>query len=333
MTAMRPRVLECPRCGAPLPRRAALVKTTCEYCRSDVVFERFSVRAADYRSTLQSYLAGEHTDVQVAGFPLRLLGRLAIGHSSDVFLATRSTRLGERLVLKVLRSRDDEALAQNEQSVLARLEGSAAPGSAYFTTLVPQRAFSGVLAGAGFPSTFAAAFRRPSGLTHTLEQVARAFPAGIDPRHSIWLWRRALELLSWLHQSGVVHGQILPAHVLVDAREHAVGLVGFSCAGRIGAVSTRVDPRAADLYPSTGQVEPSPATDLIMLARCLHRAVGGPALRLPDLPAHVPAPLARLLAEQATGVGSTDAAGLSRQVLDVARACFGPPRFIQLELP
>jgi hypothetical protein len=333
MTGVRPRVLECPRCGAPLPRRAALVKTTCEYCRSDVVFERFAVRAADYRHTLQSYVSGEHADVQVAGFPLRLLGRLAIGHSSDVFLATRSMRLGERLVLKVLRSCEDEALAQNEQAVLARLEGSAAPGSAYFTTLVPQRAFSGVLTGAGFPSAFAAAFRRAPGLTHTLEQVAQAFPAGIDPRHAVWLWRRALELLGWLHRSGVVHGQILPAHVLVDAREHAVGLVGFSCAGSIGRVPNIVDPQMAELYPAPGKLELSQATDLIMLARCFQRALGGLALGIPGIPAHVPAPVGRLLAEQAAGAGSTDAAAISREVSQVARACFGPPRFIELELP
>ncbi len=326
---MRPRVLECPRCGAPLPRRAALVKTTCEYCRSDVVFERFAVRAADYRHTLQSYLTGERADVEVAGVSLRLLGRLAIGHSSDVFLATRSTRLGERLVLKVLRSRDDQTLAQNEQSVLTRLEGSTAPGTPYFTTLVPQRAFSGVLTGPGFPSAFAAAFRRPSGLSHTLEQVARAFPSGIDARHAVWLWRRALELVGWLHQSGVVHGQLLPAHVLVNAREHAVGLVGFSCAGSVGQARAFVDPEAADLYPAPGKVELSPATDLVMLARCMLRALGGRSL---DVPAHVPAPLERLLSEQASGSGSTDAATVSREVSEAARACFGPPRFIELAL-
>jgi hypothetical protein len=326
---MRARVLECPRCGAPLPCRAALVKTTCEYCGSDVVFERFAVRAADYRRTLEGYLTTERVDVELAGFSLRLLGRLAIGHTSDVFLATRSARLGERLVLKVLRSRDDEALMKNEQAVLARLEESTAPGSAHFSRLVPQRAFSGALSGSGFPSTFAAAFRRPPGLTRTLERVARAFPSGLDPRHAVWIWRRALELLGWLHESGVVHGQVLPAHLLIDAREHAVGFVGFSSAGPPGAVRAVVDPEAAEIYPA-GKAELLPATDLIMLARCIVRALGGRAL---DVPAHVPAPLSRLLAEQASGSGSSDPSTVSRRISDVARACFGPPRFIELELP
>jgi len=93
LRGVEPRVLECPRCGAPLPRRAALVRVSCEYCKSEVVFDRLSVKASEYRRLLQSYLSDEPADVAVAGFRLRLLGRLAVGHSSDVFLACRTTRL------------------------------------------------------------------------------------------------------------------------------------------------------------------------------------------------------------------------------------------------
>ena len=42
LRGVEPRVLECPRCGAPLPRRAALVRVTCEYCKSEVVFDRLA---------------------------------------------------------------------------------------------------------------------------------------------------------------------------------------------------------------------------------------------------------------------------------------------------
>ena len=331
LRGVEPRVLECPRCGAPLPRRAALVRVSCEYCKSEVVFDRLSVKASEYRRLLQSYLSDEPADVAVAGFRLRLLGRLAVGHSSDVFLACRTTRLSERLLLKVLRSAGDEALLQNEQRVLARLESSSQRGAAYFASMVPQRAFAGLLEGPGFPRVFAAAFRQPAGFSHTLEQLRQRFPSGIDARHAIWLWRRALELLDWLHRSDVVHGAILPAHVLLDAREHSVGLVGFSCAGPAGTPLSAMDPRKADIYPlgDAPKQALSPAGDLGMLARCVIHALGGHGIRAPD---QVPAPLAQLLAEQAAGQSSLAPLDVSRRVSDVARECFGPPKFVKLDL-
>src|SRR3954467_7387545 len=100
LRGVEPRVLECPRCGAPLPRRAALVRVTCEYCKSEVVFDRLPVKASDYRRSLEAYVNREPADVTLAGFRLRLLGRLAVGHSSDVYLANRTTRISERLLLK-----------------------------------------------------------------------------------------------------------------------------------------------------------------------------------------------------------------------------------------
>jgi hypothetical protein len=307
---------------------------TCEYCKSEVVFERFAVKAGEYRRNLASYLESEHADVEVGGFRLRLRGRLAVGQSSDVFLATRASRLTERLVLKVLRAPEDEALARNEQSILAKLEASGERGTPYFTSLVPQRAFSGTVGGPGFPRTFAAAFRQPPGFAHTLEQLRQAFVAGIDPRHAIWIWRRALELLDWVHRSGFAHGALLPAHILVDAREHSVGLVGFSCAGPFGTSLSVMDARGADFYPLDSAERPtlSPAMDLAMLARCILYALGGQATRAP---VQVPAALAELLSEQASGQisGSGATLALAQRVSDVARQCFGPPKFVKLELP
>lgn len=331
LRSVEPRVLECPRCGAVLPRRAALVRVTCEFCKSEVVFDRLPVQARDYRRMLEAYESREHADVTLAGFRLRLLGRLAVGHSSDVFLATRATRITERLLVKVLRDAEDEPLLRNEQRVLAKLEASPERGTPYFTSLVPQRAFSGVLEGSGFSRPFAAAFRQPPGLAHTLAQLRERFPGGVDPRHAIWLWRRALELLDWLHRSGVVHGALLPAHILLDAREHSVGLVGFSCAGGADTPLAALDPRQADFYPAGAAPKPtlSPATDLAMLARCIVHALGGLPTRVPS---HVPAPLAQLLGDQLTGNVAVAPLELSRNVSEVARECFGPPHFVKLDL-
>jgi len=51
------------------------------------------------------------------------------------------------------------------------------------------------------------------------------------------------------------------------------------------------------------------------------------------MPIQVPAPLANLLADQASGESSFGALELSRRVAEVARECFGPPKFVKLDLP
>jgi hypothetical protein len=296
-----------------------------------VVFERLAVRASDYRAMLESYRSSDGADVQVGGFRLQLLGRLAVGHSTDVFVARRAARLSERLILKVLRSAADESLLHDEQRALEALADSHEPGTEYFSALLPQRAFTGALEGAGFAPTFAVAFRQPAGFNHTLLQLRQRFPSGVDPRHAVWLWRRALELLGWVHRSGWAHGAVLPAHVLLDAREHSVRLVGFSCAGRPGAALAALDAEQTDFYPladaTSGQL--SFETDLTMLARTLLFAIGGTATSAPST---LPGAFAQLLVEQAQGAGAPDALAVAKQVKAVAEQCFGPPKFVKLEL-
>jgi hypothetical protein len=331
LAGVEARVLECPRCGAALPRRAALVRVTCEYCKSEVVFERLLVKASEYRRLLEGYRNAEAADVELAGFRLRVLGRLAVGHSADVFLARRATRLGERLLLKVLRSPADEPRLRHEQAVLEALADSPVRGTRHFTSLLPRPAFSGQLQGAGYPATFAAAFRQPAGFAHTWAQLREQFPHGVDARHAVWLWRRGLELLDWVHRSGWVHGAVLPAHLLLDAREHSVGLVGWSCAGRAGDALGAMDPRHAELYPfeQADAARLSFEADRIMLARALLFATGGSASAAPST---WPSPLAQLLSAHASGAAGGDALSTTKQLSAVAEQCFGPPKFLKLEL-
>jgi hypothetical protein len=317
------RVLECPRFGAPLPRRAALVRLTCSFCNSEVVVDRFSVKASEYRDRLAEYLAepgGAHC--VIGKTPIRLLGRVATGHSSDVFLAERATRLSERLIVKRLRDPGDEALLRNEQHTLGELARSTQQGASYFTTLLPQRVAFGPLAG-----DVAAVFREPVGFTHTLESVAVAHQFALDPRHAVWLGRRVLELLSFVHRSGFVHAAVLPPHILIHASEHGARLVGFSCAARVGAPLECFDPRFEQLYPEevlNGRGV-SPRDDLSMLARSLLWAMGQASA--------IPSPLGEFLNELANLDDSGDAWQAQQHLDRVARQAFGAPRFLRLEMP
>jgi hypothetical protein len=306
------------------------VRITCQYCKSDVIFERLPVKAGEYRRVLHDYCVGAGADVRVGDFGLRLRGRIAVGHSSDAFLADRVTRLSERLILKVLRTDADEMLAYNEQRVLSILRGSTQPGTELFVTLIPQPAFAGKLESSLFRPAFAAAFLLAPGFSHDLAQLPRAVPSGLDPRHIVWIWRRSLELLDWVHRSGFAHGAVLPPHIVISPREHSVRLVGWCCAAEQGAKLLAIDPQHTAYYPEgLSQTCVSREADLSMLARSMIFALGGQGTTAPP---NIPAELADLLRDQALGVRPTSAAKLSQHVAEVAQRCFGPPRFVQLHL-
>jgi hypothetical protein len=304
----------------------------CEYCKSEVVLDRYVVKAAEYHGALSDYLAVDDANkFEVASVPYRLRGRLAVGHSSDVWLAERATRLSERVVIKMLRNAEDRALLEHEQEVLRELERSTERGYDYFATLLPQRVALGLGLRSGETPRLSAVFREPTGFAHTLLDVQRAFPNGCDPRHLVWIWRRVLELLSWVHRSGKVHAAVLPAHVLLNARDHAARLVGWACASPAGASLSVAATTDLDVYPELelDGAPVSPRTDLVMIARALLKIFGP---RADTAPAHFPPGLATLLEREASGAGGIDASRLSEEVSTVARASFGPPKFVALNL-
>jgi hypothetical protein len=120
-----------------------------------------------------------------------------------------------------------------------------------------------------------------SGL-HSLVEVRSAYPRGVDPRDAAWMWRRLLVALGLAHHSGVVHGAVLPEHVLIQPTGHGVVLVDWCYAAigsgdRIPAVVTA----RRDWYPREvlDRSSPGPGTDIAMAAGCLRYLM---ADRAPD---------------------------------------------------
>ncbi|WP_405114824.1 serine/threonine protein kinase [Micromonospora sp. NBC_01405] len=115
----------------------------------------------------------------------------------------------------------------------------------------------------------------------SLDEVRRAYPDGLDARDAAWMWRRLLVALGLAHRAGVVHGAVLPRHVLIEPDGHGVVLVDwcFSVVGE-GAVPALV-PGHEDWYPpEVAAKRPcGPGTDLAMAARCMTWLMGDRAPR------------------------------------------------------
>jgi hypothetical protein len=325
----------------------------CSFCGASVFFERRVVAAADYRRAYERFAPSEgEGDSErevwaVGGRRYRLHGCIASGHSSDVMLAETATALPQRVVIKVLRAAEDEALFQAEQRTLESLAASDARGATHFRRLVPELIAVGMLS-TGQLSTGQRSTGQPrsgrrtivsryaSGFVHTLADVREVHGDDIDPRHAVWIWRRLLEVLGWIHQSGFRHGAVLPQHVLIHARDHGLRLAGFSLAGRHEeALPGRVDPNYPAIHSTDGD-------DVAASARLVSWLLGGDAKggdAKGGAAAHVPAPLADLLVRESASrardgsSGARDAVGLASEVGRVAHGLYGPPKFVRLSMP
>jgi hypothetical protein len=325
----------CPECGAPLPPPPPTGAVRCRYCALLLAPGPGGWRPAAPPAEDEPLRDPELPRLWLGGVRYAVLGRLARGEGCDAFLARRDTRLTERVVLKVLRAGADADLLEREHAVLEALERSGALGAPHYARLLPQRvaigtARLGLRGDEGERRVAAHGFR--SGFVHTFDDVRRAHPGGIAPEAAVWLWKRTLEFLGWLHRSGHVHGAVLPAHLLVHARDHGVVLVGFSRAVSLGTPLPAFSASHESHYPAdVWQGGPArPATDITMSARAILLLLGGD---LREAPSAVPAPLATLLESHAAKATHDDAWAV-RDALDAAaREAFGSPKFMHFAMP
>ena len=302
--------LTCPQCGGPLPRQALWRMVACPQCRAMVtrssrVVERKTFHEAWLRSRAASD-AGERL-LRVKSRTWRVLASLGDGDGCELLAAVASGPLPERVTIKLARA-GANALA-TEADVLERLQQLDGPTSAYFSQRLPQLVAFGVTDGFG-DARDALVMRQPVGYWGTLDDVLAHHPGGLrDPRHAVWLWRRVLEVLAYVHGAGWTHGDLRASHWLVNPGDHGVLLTGWALARRGGSV-------ARDLMQSAWTVR-----------ALLHGDSDGP----PPLGPRVPAPVADLLrraSEDAAWCAQHGAAGIDRQLAAAAREAFGRPQFI-----
>ena len=162
----------------------------------------------------------------------------------------------------------------------------------------------------------------------SLAEVARRRPDGLDPRDVAWMWRRLLVALGLSHRAGVVHGAVLPEHVLIEPTEHGVVLVDW-CYSVVDSMDhvPAVVPRYADWYPPEVHKRqiPGPGTDIAMATRCMTALMGDRA----------PAPLLAFAAGctlPSPGARPDDAWRLLAELDDVLERLYGARTFRPLHL-
>ena len=335
------RALMCPQCNAPLKPSRFARTVTCSYCGATVQLGEPTVSRETFRKALaawnspRSYPIANWLSLGESHWAVEeMLGK---GDVSDVYYGMRARLPTELVVIKVLRDRDALQQLDNEWETIQTLQNSNAPGADTFTTLIPQPVTHGTSTDGAFSGRRVNLFRWAAGFKHTFEAVQHAHPQGIPPRASIWVWRRILEVLSFVHNSGMVHGAVLPPHLLVQENEHGIRLVGYGCAGFSGRKLQVVSEEYRAFYPQGIKAGSTltPQLDLAMSARCVAALLGGNPADA-SLPAAVPAPLAKLIRRVALSdpnAPADNAWALREELGSIADNVFGAPQFIPIVMP
>lgn len=327
--------LKCPQCAGPLNPGKFARLVVCPHCGSTVTLGERTIKAELFRNAYKEWNSPSNNGftewLTVNGKHWAVGRKIALGHISDVYFAIRARWPTECILIKVLRNPHDLPRFENTWKILTELKQSKAPGAETFSNLTPQPVFYGKVESGVFAGTNALAYRWAEGFNFTLEQVKRTHKKGIQPRSSIWLWRRILEILSFLHGSGYVHGSLLPPHLMVEDGEHGVRLVGYGCAGSKGSKLKHVLPKYEDYYPNlSGHSQTlTPEFDITMSARTIAFMVGGDP-ETGEVPDVVPKQLAELISEAANGKTASAGSGAwtLRELLGkLSDEIYGTPEF------
>lgn len=304
------KALLCPQCGGPLPRQALWRVVPCPYCNTNVTRCSETVQAADFHDASKRVWSAVDLGGSLARLGMRsyrLLAPLGAGEHASVWLGERVSPLPERVTLKLAHTASEADILATEAGNLRQLQALQTEGAAYFSQRLPQvvqHAFTD-------DQREALVLRRPTGYWGSLARVLELNPDGIEAAHGVWMWRRTLEVLRFVHAAGWAHCRLSPAHLLVQPRDHGILIIGWRAARSHAPAAFR----ARDLQQTALS---------IMAVLC----GGDPSAGLPP---HTPPALAELLDRAGTDTNwciEQGATGLEAALTQAAQRSFGPPRFI-----
>lgn len=278
-------------------------------------------------------------DIEIGKTTYHVLDRIAVGSICALYRCRfMSGPRGVEGVFKIARDARTNSLVASEADILRRLYALDPAGK--FTPFLPA-----IEASFGFSDGSPGLARQANVLRmheeihspdelFTLWEVKNEFPGGLDPRHVAWIWRRLLNIIGFAHTNGIVHGAVLPMHILIEPRTHKLLLVDWCCATRDRQPLPIIAGGHLAWYkrerPSTNP--PTPALDIAFAARSMIELLGGDPLSA-KFPATVDPALQRHLQRSLHGGPGADAWKLMADFDDLITALWGPRKFHVLTMP
>ena len=187
--------------------------------------------------------------------------KIATGDISDVYRDT------DGKVIKVSRGRVHNSPLRREFDKLEELRTAAEDiGGQTFCLALPEPLEHFRISRGLAVSVFAAR----EDAHYSLEEVKTRYPKGIDSRDWAWMFRRLLTILGFAHANGIVHGAVLPSHVLICPETHGIQLIGWPHCVEIEQRITTISTKYKEFYPPEvfNKQSAGSSTDIFMAAKC-----------------------------------------------------------------
>lgn len=240
----------------------------------------------------------------------------------------------QKVLLKITRHARNNDLLQAEAEHLRQIERElhADPLRAHFPTLLERfkiRDEAGVQR-----QTNVLAFENDY---FTLADVMSAYPKGIHPADMAWMFNRILVALSIAHRLGIIHGALIPAHIMIRPRDHNGMLIDWCYSVKSGNKIKAISRPNEVYYPPEvfAKRAATPATDIYMAAACMVALLGGNPEN-GHLPESIPKPIRALLRTcliHSPHRRAQDAWELFEAFGQILRRLYGTPKFRAFEMP
>jgi hypothetical protein len=258
------------------------------------------------------------------------LSPMCAGDICDLYTAyyVPAGKPAKRALVKLARDPRDADLLRAEMTSLQHFFSQAGSDDSHFKKYLPRPLEAAMVSVGGGA--------RPANIlsltqdSYTLAEIMSAHPQGVHPADMAWMWRRVLEILSWVHSHKKVHGAILPCHILLNTEIHGGRLVDWCYSVDTGhSLKAMVadyfeifyPPEVMDRQPATS------ATDLYMLARCVKSLLGEQPV--PDRISRI-VDACLIVRQAARFADAWEVYGLLDKAL---RAEYGPPAFRPFTMP
>ena len=214
--------LLCPACGSPFPegtRSNQLV--ACPACGSTLFMSDWEI--------------GKTQGAASVATPTRVYTVTDLLGKDDLCHIYRCTYKADdrqwQGIFRIARSPQDNDLVQAEANVLYHFQSTTNYDD--FRPFLPQVLESFLYRDRSLSAPHQVNILSPHqqiaspGELYSFEEVREHYRFGVDPKDMAWMWRRLLYILGFAHQSGVVHGAVLPLHVLIEPHDHKLALSGW----------------------------------------------------------------------------------------------------------
>jgi hypothetical protein len=258
--------------------------------------------------------------IEARGQRYTLTMQVASGDLCELYAGYVGDNVIDLQLFKVTRDGANNDLAEAEARILGKLYPPTAKDEK-FHRFLPKMRDSFIISGPGYQRRVNVMSWFPE--HRGLDEVMRVFPDGIDFRDMVWMFKRILHGIGHAHESKIVHGAILPPHIMIHPVNHGAKIVDWSYAVELdpepakplkatkGKTASYYDilktdefgthPHVSaisneyrDYYPPEvlNRETPTPATDIFMAARMCMVLIGGDPKK-PTVPDVLPEPVAK----------------------------------------